>query len=143
MLTPSSAAISRWVTPISLRASASWVPRARASILRAPDSISAAGTPAACSSRSSSSQSRGSRLGTSLISIRCVLDIEPLGDRHVLSVPALPVACLVAAEEQQGRASRVERKDDPDLRMSSGTRAQLLQVMDLGPFEAFDQWPVQ
>jgi hypothetical protein len=83
-----------------LRASAIWFPRAVARSLRAPASISSGETPIACSSRSSLSRSGESASASSLISVRGVFEVEPLGDRDVIPVPALPVAGFVAAQQR-------------------------------------------
>jgi hypothetical protein len=43
-----------------------------------------------------------------------VVEVQLLGERDVVPVPPLPVAGLVAARQQERRAGRIEREDDPD-----------------------------
>jgi hypothetical protein len=47
-----------------------------------------------------------------------VVEVQLLGQRNVVAVPPLPVAGLVAAQQQRGSA-RVEGEDDPDFGAAS------------------------
>jgi len=136
-LTSMAAAICFWPRPSCLRVSASWCPRVWASSWRAPASISVRKTPAACSSRSRSSQSRGVRLG--MAGYSCFSAVYSRYNRSAIRMfsgtsAASSRPCrrrAVAAPTGRDRTRRAH----PDLGPVSGAGPQLLEVMDSAALE--------
>ena len=83
------------------------------------------------------------RHGGLLLFLCRVFQVQPLGDRNVLPVPALPVPGLVAAEQQQRRPGGIEREEHPDLGPASGAGPQLLEVMDPAALDPVHQRPAE
>lgn len=70
-----------------------------------------------------------------------VLGVEPFGDGDGFGVPGLPLAGLVAADQQDRRAAGIEDEQDPKVAALGG--ADLLEVVDGGAVDLTDRWPAE
>src|SRR5262249_45484852 len=72
-----------------------------------------------------------------------MLGICRLRQRYRHGVPPSPVTSLVTADKQHRLPYRVEDEQQPNLARSGGAGPQLLEIGQVRPPYAIDQWPPQ